>query len=88
MGFAVADVRAAVDDLKEEGVLFEDNDAPEIRTIGGVADMEPQCGMIQGLRGKPHRALGVQVTTGKQTRRPRGRPGTSTGATGPPSGDC
>ena len=40
MGFAVADVWAAVDDLKEVWVVFEEYDAPELRTIGGVAEME------------------------------------------------
>ena len=40
MGFAVADVRAAVADLKEAGVVFEEYDASELKTIYGVADME------------------------------------------------
>ena len=40
MGFAVDDVRAAVADLKEAGVVFEEYDAPELKTIDGVADME------------------------------------------------
>ena len=40
MGFAVADLRAAVADLKEEGVVFEEYDAPELKTIDGVADLE------------------------------------------------
>jgi hypothetical protein len=40
MGFAVADVRAAVADLKEAGVVFEEYDASELKTIDGVADME------------------------------------------------
>jgi catechol 2,3-dioxygenase-like lactoylglutathione lyase family enzyme len=40
MGFDVADVRAAVADLKERGVVFEDYDAPGLKTIDGVADME------------------------------------------------
>ena len=40
MGFDVADVRAAVADLKERGVVFEDYDTPGLKTIDGVADME------------------------------------------------
>ena len=40
MGFAVADVRAAVADLKERGVVFEEYDVPGLTTIDGVADAE------------------------------------------------
>jgi len=40
MGFSVADVRAAVADLRKRGVVFEDYDEPGLRTIDGVADFE------------------------------------------------
>jgi hypothetical protein len=38
MGFAVADLRAAVADLRKRGVVFEEYDTPELKTIDGVAD--------------------------------------------------
>jgi len=40
MGFDVGDVRAAVAELKERGVVFEEYDAPELKTIAGVAVLE------------------------------------------------
>ena len=40
MGFAVADVRAAVAELKERGVVFEEYDLPGLKTINGVAQAE------------------------------------------------
>jgi catechol 2,3-dioxygenase-like lactoylglutathione lyase family enzyme len=35
--FVVDDVRAAVSELRDRGVVFEDYDLPELRTTGGVA---------------------------------------------------
>jgi hypothetical protein len=40
MGFAVTDVHAAIADLKKAGVVFEEYDAPEIKTLNGVTNAE------------------------------------------------
>src|SRR3954452_15724839 len=40
MGFEVADIDAAVAELKARGVLFEDVDAPGLRTRDGIADID------------------------------------------------
>jgi catechol 2,3-dioxygenase-like lactoylglutathione lyase family enzyme len=40
MGFAVTDLRAEVGELKKRSVVFEEYDAPNLKTIDGVADME------------------------------------------------
>lgn len=39
MSFMVADVRAEVDALKTRGVVFEEYDYPELRTVNSVADL-------------------------------------------------
>ena len=38
-GFTVKDVEATVKELKVKGVVFEDVDAPGLRTVDGVATM-------------------------------------------------
>jgi catechol 2,3-dioxygenase-like lactoylglutathione lyase family enzyme len=40
MGFEVADIDAAVAELRARGVVFEDWDAPGLRTCDGIADIE------------------------------------------------
>jgi len=40
MGFEVADIEATVADLRARGVVFEDYDAPGLRTREGIADIE------------------------------------------------
>src|SRR6187200_2564504 len=56
MGFAVPDVRAAVAYLKEAGVVFEEYDAPDLKTVDGVADWEDHSSAwFQGQRGQHHR---------------------------------
>lgn len=40
MGFEVADIEAAVAELKARGVVFEDVDAPGFHTRDGIADIE------------------------------------------------
>jgi len=40
VGFDLADVRAAVADLKGRGVVFDEYDAPGLKTIDGVAAAE------------------------------------------------
>jgi hypothetical protein len=39
MGFEVANVRAVVDDLRKQGVVFEEYDTPALKTIHGVVEM-------------------------------------------------
>jgi catechol 2,3-dioxygenase-like lactoylglutathione lyase family enzyme len=40
MGWEVADIEAAVADLKSRGVDFEDVDLPGMKTVNGIADMD------------------------------------------------
>jgi catechol 2,3-dioxygenase-like lactoylglutathione lyase family enzyme len=40
MGFEVADLEATVAELRARGVVFEDYDAPGLRTRDGIADIE------------------------------------------------
>jgi catechol 2,3-dioxygenase-like lactoylglutathione lyase family enzyme len=40
MAFEVADVEATVAELRAHGVVFEDYDAPGLRTRDGIADIE------------------------------------------------
>lgn len=40
MGFEVPDIEAAVAELKARGVVFEDVDAPGLRTRDGIADID------------------------------------------------
>lgn len=40
MGFEVADLRAAVTELRARGVVFEDYDMPGLKTIDGIAEIE------------------------------------------------
>ena len=40
MGWEVADVDAAVKELRERGVVFEAYDVPGLRTVNGVADID------------------------------------------------
>jgi catechol 2,3-dioxygenase-like lactoylglutathione lyase family enzyme len=40
MGFEVPDIETAVAELKARGVVFEDVDAPGLRTRNGIADIE------------------------------------------------
>jgi catechol 2,3-dioxygenase-like lactoylglutathione lyase family enzyme len=40
MGFEVADIEAAVAELKARGVVFEEYDAPGLRTRDTIADIE------------------------------------------------
>jgi catechol 2,3-dioxygenase-like lactoylglutathione lyase family enzyme len=39
MGFTVPDVQAAVANLRERGVVFEEYDEPGLRTVDGVASI-------------------------------------------------
>jgi catechol 2,3-dioxygenase-like lactoylglutathione lyase family enzyme len=39
MGFAVRDVRTAVADLRDRGVVFEEYDEPGLRTVDAVASI-------------------------------------------------
>lgn len=38
MGFAVEDVESVVAALKERGVVFEEYDTPNLKTVNGIAD--------------------------------------------------
>src|SRR5919206_3462065 len=40
MGLYVDDIEAAVSELRARGVVFEEYDAPGLRTRGGIADIE------------------------------------------------
>jgi catechol 2,3-dioxygenase-like lactoylglutathione lyase family enzyme len=40
MGFEVEDIEATVAELNDRGVVFEEVDAPGLRTRGGIADIE------------------------------------------------
>jgi catechol 2,3-dioxygenase-like lactoylglutathione lyase family enzyme len=40
MGFEVEDIEAAVAELRDRGVVFEEYDMPGLRTVGGIADIE------------------------------------------------
>jgi catechol 2,3-dioxygenase-like lactoylglutathione lyase family enzyme len=39
MGFEVEDIEAAVAELRERGVVFEEVDLPGMRTVDGIADI-------------------------------------------------
>jgi catechol 2,3-dioxygenase-like lactoylglutathione lyase family enzyme len=39
MGWEVDDIEAAVAELKERGVMFEDVDVPGLKTVDGIADV-------------------------------------------------
>lgn len=38
-GFVVPDIRAEVADLKSRGVVFEEYDTPELKTVDGIANI-------------------------------------------------
>jgi catechol 2,3-dioxygenase-like lactoylglutathione lyase family enzyme len=40
MAFEVDDIEAAVSELRERGVVFEDYDVPGLRTVDGIANFE------------------------------------------------
>jgi hypothetical protein len=40
MGWEVDDLEAAVRELRERGVTFEDYDAPGLTTVDGIAEVE------------------------------------------------
>ena len=40
MGFEVDDIEATVAELKARGVVFQEVDAPGLRTRGGIADID------------------------------------------------
>ena len=40
MGFEVEDLEAAVAELRQRGVVFEEYDFPGLTTVGGIADIE------------------------------------------------
>lgn len=40
MGFEVEDIEAAVAELRQRGVVFEEYDFPGLTTVGGIADIE------------------------------------------------
>ena len=40
MGFEVEDLEAAVAELRQRGVVFEECDFPGLTTVGGIADIE------------------------------------------------
>jgi len=40
MGFEVEDLEAAVAELRQRGVAFEEYDFPGLTTVGGIADIE------------------------------------------------
>ena len=40
MGWEVADIEAAVADLKSRGIEFEDVDLPGMKTVNGIADID------------------------------------------------
>jgi catechol 2,3-dioxygenase-like lactoylglutathione lyase family enzyme len=40
MGWEVEDIEATVTDLRSRGVVFEEYDAPGLRTVDGIADIE------------------------------------------------
>jgi catechol 2,3-dioxygenase-like lactoylglutathione lyase family enzyme len=40
MGFEVDDIEAAVAELRQRGVEFEEVDVPGLRTVGGIADIQ------------------------------------------------
>lgn len=40
MGFDVADIESVVGELKRRGVIFDDVDAPGLKTVNSIADIE------------------------------------------------
>jgi catechol 2,3-dioxygenase-like lactoylglutathione lyase family enzyme len=44
MSFEVGDIGKAVDELRERGVVFEEYDMPNLKTVNGIAE-------IQGVKG-------------------------------------
>ena len=47
-GFKVKDVEATVKELKAKGVVFEDVDAPGLKTVEGIATMTTPRGEFKG----------------------------------------
>jgi hypothetical protein len=41
MGWAIDDIEAEVSALKARGVVFEEYDWPELKTVNGIADTGP-----------------------------------------------
>lgn len=39
VSFDVADIYDAVDELRERGVVFEEYDFPDLKTVGGIAEL-------------------------------------------------
>jgi len=44
MGFLVDDVKAEVAELREAGVVFEEYDYPELKTVDGIANLDDSLG--------------------------------------------
>ena len=61
MAWDVDDIQAAVQALKERGVVFEDVDLPDLRTVGGVAEVE---GNYPSKGGKGERAAWFRDSEG------------------------
>lgn len=61
MSFEVADVEAAVKELRDRGVVFEEYDMPGLKTVDGIAE-------IQGVKGAWFKDLdGNILAIGQQT---------------------
>ena len=44
MGFEVQDLDAAVKELRDRGIVFEEYDFPGLKTVDGIAEMEGERG--------------------------------------------
>ena len=61
MGWEVEDIEATVAELKDRGVAFEEIDAPGLRTVDGIADVE---GNYPSKGGKGERAAWFRDSEG------------------------
>ena len=61
MGWEVDDIEAAVAELKDRGVAFEEVDAPGLRTVDGIADVQ---GNYPSKGGKGERAAWFRDSEG------------------------
>ena len=61
MGWEVDDIEATVAELKDRGVAFEEIDAPGLRTVDGIADVE---GNYPSKGGKGERAAWFRDSEG------------------------
>jgi catechol 2,3-dioxygenase-like lactoylglutathione lyase family enzyme len=51
MGFGTSDIDTDVRELKSHGVVFEEYDSPDLKTIGGISTREPRAAWFKDCDG-------------------------------------